>query len=88
MDEDPDADASAFLDELASEFSLPRSQLDPSAVLWVELGLDSLDVARLLAWTEDRCGRVTEGDLPELVTIGDLLEHRLALLARAGGSQL
>ena len=71
-----------LLDLIAKEAAIERARLVREATL-EDLGVSSLEVITLLGELEERYGVAIEaGDLPEMTTLGELVD---VLLARIDG---
>jgi acyl carrier protein len=75
---------SELLDMLAEEAILDRDRLTRDARL-DDLGVSSIDVISLLFELEERTGvRIEEGDMPQMTTLGDMVDHLLSKINAAG----
>ncbi len=75
---------SDLLDMLAEEAIVDRDRLTREARL-EDLGISSIDVISLLFELEERTGiRVEEGDMPQMQTLGDMVDHLLSKINLPG----
>lgn len=75
---------SELLDMLSEEAIVDRDRLTRDARL-EDLGISSIDVISLLFELEERTGvRVDEGDMPQMETLGDMVDHLLSKINLAG----
>jgi acyl carrier protein len=75
---------SELLDMLAAEAILDRDRLTREARL-SDLGVSSIDVISLLFELEERTGvQIEEGDMPQMETLGEMVDHLLSKLNTAG----
>jgi acyl carrier protein len=75
---------SELLDMLSEEAIVDRDRLTRDAKL-EDLGISSIDVISLLFELEERTGiRIDEGDMPQMDTLGDMVDHLLSKINLVG----
>lgn len=71
-----------FVDLLVQEFSVPREAITPTAHMFDDLGLDSIDLLSAVAIVETRHGiAIPDEDLPGMLIVEDCLDKIVEHLA-------
>jgi len=80
------ATESELLDLIAKEAIIDRAALTREATL-EDLGISSLDVISMLFELEERWGvRIEEADMPEMTTLGEMVDFLLSRINAEAGA--
>ena len=80
------ATESELLDLIAKEAIIDREKLTRDATL-EDLGISSLDVISMLFELEERWGvRIEEADMPEMTTLGEMVDFLLSRINAEAGA--